>query len=1172
MKKIYFLSLLFLFFCFLANAQTLYEDFNYAPAGNIGGNTAGTGTVNNNWTTHSNTLVGTINVLAGSLSYAGLQASTGNKVAIPGSNATVNRDVNRNAGLGATNSVVYFSFLLNIVNSTQLGATHTGNGYTIHLGTASGASAGTFFGRVSARTSGAGFRLGISDYITTFTDWGSDLAFGTTYLVVVKYDLVGTGVADIASLWVNPASLGGAEPGGSITNSAAAGDLATNISATTSICIRNSSATPNAEIDEIRVGTSWAQVTPAAGAPTINVTPNSLSGFVSLSGVPTAEQTYVVDGSLLTNDIVITPPVDFEIATATGGPYTVNPATITLTQTGGVVNPTTIYVRMNATALGIRSGNITHTSTGANNPNVSLTGNVITSEPTLQSSITIPVPTITSTSMVVNFGGGNGAKRVLVARSGSAVNSDPVDGTTYVGNANFGLGTQIGTGNYVVYAGTGNSVSVTGLSPQVTYHFAVYEYNDAGIAGAENFLIPGGTGNETTLSSDGDYRTVATGNWNDLLNWQTRVAGNWVAAVTLPLTTSNVYIQAGHTITVDLALAVCNDLHINSAASSILAIGLNTVEVNGKIRAYTGTAVTTLGADATFYSGQLSTTTVGSVCITSTAGTGKLRFVGNTRQVTLAGEWGNNPPSWDVEFAPNAGQVLTLNTGFKSGNITVVSGTLQSTATEFRADYGGANTGSITVQSGSTLLFSNNFIAIQRVGTASATSHFGTFTVAAGANLEFSGISSPVIGAGTIAFNGTVVYSAAGNQNFPTKGANSAAVDPNTYTNITISGSGNKTLPLAVSCQGVMTFTSGIVVTTVANLLTMNAGSSVSGASNTSFVDGPIAKIGSTGFVFPVGETGTGYVPIEVSNIIGGPETFTAQYFRGDAQTIYPITAIGLSRVSRCEYWTLDRAGAATANVTLHWSSVNNCSATAPYIKDMPSLTVAHSDGINWDSYGVAGNTTGTTSAGTVTWTGVSVFSPFTIGSISFLNPLPISLNYITGTKQGGTHMINWKVTCNSTPTATMSLERSTDGINFTEIYTETADALRCQQPFSHTDATPAKGTNFYRLKMTDASGKYSYSNTIALLNAATGFYILNISPNPVNGPVMKLNLASAQTSPFEIRVFDLAGKLVLRQTVKLTAGYNSINIPVGSLAPGTYQLSGVNAADKPVMTRFVKQ
>lgn len=99
------------------------------------------------------------------------------------------------------------------------------------------------------------------------------------------------------------------------------------------------------------------------------------------------------------------------------------------------------------------------------------------------------------TSVTVNWTNGNGTRRIVVVRAGSAVNANPVDLTSYNVNPNFGSGSEIGTGNFVVYANTGNSASVVGLQINVTYHFAVYEYN--GISGPM-YLVPGATASFTT--------------------------------------------------------------------------------------------------------------------------------------------------------------------------------------------------------------------------------------------------------------------------------------------------------------------------------------------------------------------------------------------------------------------------------------------------------------------------------------------------------------------------------------------------------------------------------------------------------------------------------------------------------------------------------------------------
>jgi len=202
----------------------------------------------------------------------------------------------------------------------------------------------------------------------------------------------------------------------------------------------------------------------------------------------------------------------------------------------------------------------------------------------------------------------------------------------------------------------------------------------------------------------------------------------------------------------------------------------------------------------------------------------------------------------------------------------------------------------------------------------------------------------------------------------------------------------------------------------------------------------------------------------------------------------------------------------------------------------------------------------------------VTGFSGFYVHTNNFNAPLPIIVNYLTGRKQGNDHLLNWKVTCNSTPRVRMTLERSSDARNYTGINSITADAARCQQPFDYTDTDPLKGINYYRLKIVDADGKITYSTTVALLNAVKGFDIVSIAPNPVVNNHFKLNIASAEAGKMEVVIFDMQGRLVKRQTLTLIAGYNSMPVNVANLAPGTYIIKSSMDDDRFKMLRFVKQ
>lgn len=99
-------------------------------------------------------------------------------------------------------------------------------------------------------------------------------------------------------------------------------------------------------------------------------------------------------------------------------------------------------------------------------------------------------PTIASSNLTVsntnckdlflNFTPGNGTGRMIIAHEGSSVHQLPVNGTSYAANSVFGSGDNLGSGNYVVYNGSGNSVTVGGLTEGITYYFSVFEYNGAG--------------------------------------------------------------------------------------------------------------------------------------------------------------------------------------------------------------------------------------------------------------------------------------------------------------------------------------------------------------------------------------------------------------------------------------------------------------------------------------------------------------------------------------------------------------------------------------------------------------------------------------------------------------------------------------------------------------------
>ena len=151
-------------------------------------------------------------------------------------------------------------------------------------------------------------------------------------------------------------------------------------------------------------------------------------------------------------------------------------------------------------------------------------GGNIPSEPTVGSS-NLQVTNINNNSVKLNWVSGNGNRRIVLARAAAAVNDLPADTFHFSANATLTVAPQIGSGNYVVYNGTGSSVTLNNLQAGVNYHYAVIEYNgwySAANYNTANILTSNGvTLPITWLSFEGIYKNKST-----QLFWSTAIEKN----------------------------------------------------------------------------------------------------------------------------------------------------------------------------------------------------------------------------------------------------------------------------------------------------------------------------------------------------------------------------------------------------------------------------------------------------------------------------------------------------------------------------------------------------------------------------------------------------------------------------------------------------------------------
>jgi len=113
----------------------------------------------------------------------------------------------------------------------------------------------------------------------------------------------------------------------------------------------------------------------------------------------------------------------------------------------------------------------------------------VNSDPVVQAS-DVRFSAVSRNQMTLHWKNGDGVNRLVVARANGPVLSKPTNGFNYIANQAFGLGSNIGFGEFVVFNGTDSTTIVTNLIENNTYHFRIFEYGCL-----KNYLITNANGN-----------------------------------------------------------------------------------------------------------------------------------------------------------------------------------------------------------------------------------------------------------------------------------------------------------------------------------------------------------------------------------------------------------------------------------------------------------------------------------------------------------------------------------------------------------------------------------------------------------------------------------------------------------------------------------------------------
>jgi hypothetical protein len=375
------------------------------------------------------------------------------------------------------------------------------------------------------------------------------------------------------------------------------------------------------------------------------------------------------------------------------------------------------------------------------------------------------------------------------------------------------------------------------------------------------------------------------------------------------------------------------------------------------------------------------------------------------------------------------------------------------------------------------------------------------------------------------------------------------------YAQLEIDGAAAKTLLGAVSIGNTLTITSGTLLLGAFDLQVAASGS-ITGANASSYIvingtgalkQQGIGTAGRTGAIsFPVGSA-TSFTPISINNT-GTADEFAVRvidhvFDAYDANDVPTGTVQMAGNVDKT--WIVKETVPGGSDVTLgfQWNSGD----------ELPGFMrsgsrASHYTGNLW----LPAPVSAATGVGpySTSLSNVTTFSPFGVGNTN--SALPLRLLSFTGKEVPAGISLQW-ATANEINTAGFDVERSVDGSGFVAIGNVPSQA---GNRYAFVDDNMGAGAQyFYRLKMRDRDGSFTYSSVLSFTVSSRTSGKFLVYPNPATGDYLYIQPTGSNTAA-QVAIVDMNGRSCY--STKLTANTitnGRLQIPVNQLPAGVYVL-----------------
>jgi hypothetical protein len=429
----------------------------------------------------------------------------------------------------------------------------------------------------------------------------------------------------------------------------------------------------------------------------------------------------------------------------------------------------------------------------------------------------------------------------------------------------------------------------------------------------------------------------------------------------------------------------------------------------------------------------------------------------------------------------------------------------------------------------------------------------------------------------------------------------------------TLSATSVSTLVSTVAVQNGGTWNTGgytaVASTTVSYYATSQNGScGVSGASGTSFaatattgrcgsITAPVsASDPNIGGSLTGSASGTTVNLYQDGSLIGSVTTASNTWSISSGTLTYPLYSGGILTIGIKEGTSQEQSCPSSSTVTCSSGPVApNVSPPTSSVTPGQTQTFTISNAVVGAFYGLSSSTTGE-SLGNGVWaasnsvtlttntlpsgsysiavkgtslSGVSVCSSSpSMTTLLVSAVLPLSMLRFDARKLSTGVGLSW-ATDHETNTSYFEIERSSDGRNFEKAGQVKATSMMGRNEYGFMDTHPFP-FSYYRLRMVDKNGTYSFSKVVSVLYRSAVNAI--VQPNPFN-ELIQLNLALEAEVTIRAEITDINGIRIFTTSFKGLRGNNQFLISgLQHIKPGLYMLSIRNAISMLYQQKIIKQ